>query len=406
VRERSNITVFEQTLVLDLWMAGDRCHGAIVSTHHRLEWWPAGAVVLATGGGGQVFAETTNPKASTGDGVAMAWRAGAQLRDLEFFQFHPTALKVEGAPRFLISEAVRGEGAHLIDAQGHRFTFDYHPQGELAPRDIVSRAIYRHLSTSELHAPDWVWLDLRPIPSERAQYRFPNILAVCRHWGIDPLTQPIPVSPAAHYWMGGVVTDLTSGSSLSRLYVVGETASTGVHGANRLASNSLLECLVYGRQLEKLHIGSMTEPLSNTLVSAEIAIAISAAEIAALQQIRTILPEVVWQGAGISRQGNTMAAAIAQVDALRSQFAALKITHALLQSLEQKTSCSLAFGNDTLRLWTEVRNLLDLAHLILQSANFRPESRGGHYRSDFPQPNPDWQVHTMVQGDRYWAEPT
>lgn len=403
VRERSNITIFEQTLVLDLWMVGDRCHGAIVAAAHQLEWWPAGAVVLATGGGGQVFAETTNPAASTGDGVAMAWRAGAQLRDLEFFQFHPTALKVEGAPRFLISEAVRGEGAHLIDASGHRFAFDYHPQGELAPRDVVSRAIYRHLLTQSTAAPDCVWLDLRPIPPERVEYRFPNILAVCRRWGIEPLQQPIPVSPAAHYWMGGVVTDLQSRSTLPQLYVVGETASTGVHGANRLASNSLLECLVYGRQLQHLQLDAIVEPGPTERMDTDTGLAISTVDIAALRQIRTTLPAVVWQGAGISRHESAMITAMAEVNRARSQFDALAITQSLQQQMQQPTPHRLGCSHDALRLWTEVRNLLDLAHLILQSANFRQESRGGHYRSDFPESDPAWQVHTMVQGDRCWS---
>lgn len=401
VRQRPNITVFENTLVLDLWTEGDRCQGAIVAHEHSLTWWPAGAVVLATGGGGQIFAETTNPPASTGDGVAMAWRSGAQLRDLEFFQFHPTALKVEGAPRFLISEAVRGEGAHLIDAQGRRFSFDYHPKGELAPRDVVSRAIYRHLLTHDADHPDWVWLDLRPIPTERVQYRFPNILSVCRHWGIDPLTQPIPVSPAAHYWMGGVMTDLDSRSTLQQLYAVGETASTGVHGANRLASNSLLECLVYGRQLQHLTVQPAAIAPAAPANSPKIP-AMPPLELADLEQIRADLPEIVWQGAGISRNAAKMTAAIAQVDQLRSRFEALPTTQALRQRLHEPAHHTLELDLETLRLWSEIRNLLDLAHLILHSAIFRPESRGGHYREDYPETAIAWQVHTMVQGDRRW----
>lgn len=404
VRQRPNITVFEHTLVLDLWTEGDRCQGVIVAHEHTLEWWPAGAVVLATGGGGQVFAETTNPPASTGDGVAMAWRSGAQLRDLEFFQFHPTALKVEGAPRFLISEAVRGEGAHLIDAQGHRFAFEHHPKGELAPRDVVSRAIYRHLLTCEADTPECVWLDLRPIPADRIRYRFPNIVAVCRRWGIDPFQQPVPVSPAAHYWMGGIMTDLQSRTTLQQLYAVGETASTGVHGANRLASNSLLECLVYGRQLEHLKVQSLTR-LAPSDRAADNPLVITAADIATLNQIRTELPALVWQGAGISRKATMMKAAIAQLDDLRSQFAALAITQGLLHRLH----CPAIYQNqvqiDILRLWSETRNLLDLAHLILQTALFRQESRGGHYRDDYPSTEDAWQMHTWVQGDRIWKLP-
>lgn len=401
VRQRPNITVFEHTLVLDLWQQGDRCQGAIVAHQQTLSAWSAKAVVLATGGGGQVFAQTTNPPASTGDGVAMAWRAGAQLRDLEFFQFHPTALKVADAPRFLISEAVRGEGAHLVDAAGRRFAFDYHPQGELAPRDVVSRAIYQHLLTQVADAPDCVWLDLRKIPPERMQYRFPNIIAVCQQWGVDPFTQPIPVSPAAHYWMGGITTDRHSRSTLPQLYAVGETASTGVHGANRLASNSLLECLVYGRQLQDLSLQETAiAPVSATPAVGKVSM--TPAEIEALQAIRAALPDLVWQGAGISRYGPTLAAMHESVTQLAARFAALPVTQHLLASLQASATAEIALALTTLRLWSETRNLLDLAALILHSAQFREESRGGHFREDFPQPDPAWQAHTLVVGDRWW----
>ncbi|MBF2026961.1 MAG: L-aspartate oxidase, partial [Oscillatoriales cyanobacterium C42_A2020_001] len=250
VLARNNIQVI-QGFTLDVWMdeAGQRCLGVNVLYANQIGWIRAGAVILATGGGGQVFARTTNPALSTGDGVAIAHRVGAVLRDLEFVQFHPTALTKPGAPHFLISEAVRGEGAHLVDAIGHRFAFDYHPDGELAPRDVVSRAIFNHLQKI---APDpataTVWLDLRPIPADQIQRRFPNIIQVCQHWGINVFQEPIPVAPAAHYWMGGIVTDLMNRTAIAGLYAVGETASTGVHGANRLASNSLLECLVFGAQ--------------------------------------------------------------------------------------------------------------------------------------------------------------
>lgn len=402
VRQRPNITVFEHTLVLDLWTEGDRCRGVIVAHQGTLAWWPAGAVVIATGGGGQVFSETTNPPASTGDGVVMAWRSGAQLRDLEFFQFHPTALRVEGAPRFLISEAVRGEGAHLIDNEGSRFAFKYHPRGELAPRDVVSRAIYLHLLTQDDVEPDCVWLDLRPIAVERIQYRFPNIVAVCQRWGIDPFQHPVPVSPAAHYWMGGVVTDLQSRTTLQQLYAVGETASTGVHGANRLASNSLLECLVYGRQLQHLEVQvPKVAPLQQSRVDVSLT-EMTPQEAKTLTEIRNELPIIVWQGAGISRNAETMTAAIAQIDHLRSRFESLAITRRILQRLDQPGRYAIDLPTDTLRLWAETRNLLDLAQLILKSALFREESRGGHYRDDFPETKEAWQVHTMVLGDRRW----
>lgn len=249
VLERSNIEVLSPGFVLDLWMVGGECQGVQLLFEGEIRNVPARAVVLATGGGGQVFSQTTNPRVSTGDGVAIAARAGAEVRDLEFVQFHPTALMVPGAPRFLISEAVRGEGAHLIDGEGHRFVFQDHPAGELAPRDVVSRSIFRHLQRS---GGDCVWLDLRVIEPERVLLRFPNIIQVCREWGVDVFSEPIPVGPAAHYWMGGVTCDVLNRSTLPGLYVVGETASTGVHGANRLASNSLLECVVFGAQLRSI----------------------------------------------------------------------------------------------------------------------------------------------------------
>ncbi|NJO44095.1 MAG: L-aspartate oxidase, partial [Cyanobacteria bacterium RU_5_0] len=265
VLDRPNIQVFPQTFVLDLWMEGDRCQGVSLVYQGEIVWLQAGAIVLATGGGGQVFAQTTNPALSTGDGVALAWRVGAQLRDLEFVQFHPTALTKPNAPRFLISEAVRGEGAHLVDDRGYRFAFNYHPAGELAPRDVVSRAIFSHLQRT---APDpataHVWLDLRSMPSETIRYRFPNIIRVCQQWGIDVFHDPIPVAPAAHYWMGGITTDTLSRTTIANLYAVGETASTGVHGANRLASNvPAIECLVFGAQLASLPIPPSPHPTSD-----------------------------------------------------------------------------------------------------------------------------------------------
>lgn len=407
VRQRPHITVLEHTWVVDLWVEGGQCRGVVAmdlaAAPSTLRWIGAGAVVLATGGGGQVFAETTNPAASTGDGVAIAWRAGTQLRDLEFFQFHPTALKVAGAPRFLISEAVRGEGAHLVDAQGQRFAFQYHPQGELAPRDVVSRAIYRHLH-QQGNPTGWVGLDLRHIPPERVNHRFPNILKVCRSWGVDPLTEPIPVSPAAHYWMGGVVSDRSSQTALPGLYAVGETASTGVHGANRLASNSLLECLVYGQQLAHLTRLSPTPPpqVDRGDQGATLGAAL-AQDRAAIAALRQALPQQLWQGAGICRSAATLASALDQVSQWRQTFAALATSHCLAHCLAHPGHYVLGVDSTALRQWGEVRNLLDLGGLILRSAQFRTESRGGHYREDYPDTDPQWQVHTLVEGDRWFT---
>jgi L-aspartate oxidase len=388
VLARPNIQVLAPALVLDVWLDADKCcQGVCLAYDDRIFWQRAGAVILATGGGGQVFAQTTNPVISTGDGVAIAHRAGAVLRDLEFVQFHPTALTLPGAPRFLISEAVRGEGAHLIDDDGHRFAFDYDPAGELAPRDVVSRAIFSHLQKTG--RTDHVWLDLRPIPAQTIRHRFPNIIQVCQQWGIDVFTAPIPVAPAAHYWMGGVDADRHNATSVPQLYAVGETASTGVHGANRLASNSLLECLVFGAQFAALTVPRPVMIATSPTISRSIAL--TAADCLWIDQVRLDLPKLVWQAAGICRQAATLDAAIGQVAIWTKQF----------NQLPSALSTPTKFAQ--LANWAELRNLLDVSQMLLKSARYRTESRGGHYRSDYPTTQTNWQVHTMIQGDR-WSQ--
>ena len=399
VLDQKNIQVFDATFVLDLWVEENDCKGACLAqgiagkNGVQIQWVPARAVVLATGGGGQVFSQTTNPAASTGDGTAMAWRAGAQLRDLEFFQFHPTALTKPGAPRFLISEAVRGEGAHLLDVKGHRFAFDYHPDGELAPRDVVSRAIYSHLQ-KETVPTDVVWLDLSPIEPERIRYRFPNIIKVCQHWGIDVFREPIPVSPAAHYWMGGITCDLASKTTIDHLYAVGENASTGVHGANRLASNSLLECLVYGAQLKNIQL---SEKLADVPKNAVQSVEVKEDWLRQLTYWRTELPQLIWQGAGISREQEGLESAITQVKKWQSQFDALALSQALTLEPGESVQLPKDVTGTHVRLWGEVRNLMAIASLILKSAAFRTESRGGHYRRDYPIPSDQWLGHTVIE---------
>jgi L-aspartate oxidase len=406
VLSRKNIQVLSQAFVLDLWLHPEthHCQGVSLIYQGQVQWVRAGAIILATGGGGQVFAQTTNPAVSTGDGVAIAHRAGAILRDLEFVQFHPTALTQPGAPRFLISEAVRGEGAHLIDRQGHRFAFDYHPDGELAPRDVVSRAIFSHLQKTEADpATANVWLDLRPIPVEKIRHRFPNIIQVCQRWGVDVFQEPIPIAPAAHYWMGGIGTDLMNRTSIPGLYAVGETASTGVHGANRLASNSLLECLVFGAQLAHLEIHEAATDSIAQFTTKSVAPILSS-DLEKIQALRAELPKLVWQAAGICREAGILERAIAQVKTWKQEFAQLSLT----QTLENLQPLNVLFFPDpdaeaTLKAWGELYNLLDIANLILKSAHFRTESRGGHYRSDYPQSSSNWEVHTLVQDDRWWT---
>jgi L-aspartate oxidase len=417
VLERPNIKIISPAFALDLWMdtSGQRCQGVSLIHNSQIYWVKAKAVVLATGGGGQVFAHTTNPAVSTGDGVAMAWRAGALLRDLEFFQFHPTALTQPGAPRFLISEAVRGEGAHLIDSQGHRFVFDYDERGELAPRDIVSRAIFSHLQKLrqiEGANSDRVWLDLRPIPSEKIQYRFPNIIQVCQEWGVDILHESIPVTPAAHYWMGGIVTNTQSQTSIPGLYAVGETASTGVHGANRLASNSLLECLVFGAQMASIEDLGFAETESGVGGAAPVSQRVSPAaqweeQYARIKAIRSNLPDILWRSAGICRQCDNLQEGLMQVRAWSEEFSALPISQ-FLSTLHPNSGAELEIqkiAHSDLKQWGETHNLLSIGELILKSAAFRLESRGGHFRQDYPQSDPNWQVHTLIQENRIWKSP-
>ncbi len=426
---RPNIHVLSQALTVDLWLHPDtrHCQGVMVFYQGCMVRLQAGAVILATGGGGQVFAQTTNPKLSTGDGVAIAHRAGAKLRDLEFVQFHPTALTQVGAPRFLISEAVRGEGAHLVDAEGKRFVFDYHPDGELAPRDIVSRAIFSYLqSTNADPTTAHVYLDLRAIAADRIRYRFPNIIHICQRWGIDVFTTPIPVAPAAHYWMGGIATNLQNQTSIPGLYAVGEAASTGVHGANRLASNSLLECIVFGSQFANLAVKTGTGNVwdsASQMTESNPAQPLTSPEaenpnlegnpnlggspdLDWIHQIRQDLPRLVWQSAGICREGAVMAAAIAQVKTWRQTFDTLPISQRLTHLVPGE---SLPLGTlslaDPLRLWAETRNLLEIGELILTSAHYRTESRGGHYRTDYPHTDPEWTVHTVIQNNQWSTGP-
>nr|WP_026103520.1 L-aspartate oxidase [Pseudanabaena sp. PCC 6802] len=382
-----NVHVFDSTLALDLYLNRGRCAGVFcvsLAPNSMVECLLAPVVVLATGGGAQVFAQTTNPPSSTGDGVAIAWRAGAAIRDMEFVQFHPTALAVEGAPRFLISEAVRGEGAYLVDANGRRFVFDYDSRGELAPRDIVSRAVFKHLSKT---GDSTVFLDLQAIAPETISRRFPNIMRICQNWQIDIFSTPIPVTPAAHYCMGGIVTDTYGATSIPGLYAVGETASTGVHGANRLASNSLLECFVFGARLAErvrdlLEVSEFPAPVN--LANLDLDLLDRQAdreEIGRLQMLKSSLQELTWQAAGICRSGAELETALSQIQVWRQEITAKKYSD---------------------RLWVETRNLMDFAYLLVRSALFRSESRGAHYRIDYPQIDPEWQVHTVIQFEEIW----
>ncbi|NJM95797.1 MAG: FAD-binding protein, partial [Acaryochloridaceae cyanobacterium CSU_5_19] len=310
-----------------------------------------------------------------------------------------------------------GKGPSLLDVKGQRFMFDYHRDGELAPRDVVSRSIFKHLQTnldtSEGPSPDQVWLDLTPIPADHLRCRFPKIIQVCHSWGIDVFTQPIPVAPAAHYWMGGIATNLQSQTSLPGLYAVGEVASTGVHGANRLASNSLLECLVFAAQFATLKVpAEQAIPISSQVMVEKVCSrdSISLEQLEQQEQrllvVRSQLPELLWAAAGIIRQGSQLEAAIHQVQEWRQEFAQLPISR-LLKDLPpgQPLTLTLPEADRHLRTWAETRNLLDIGYLILKTALFRTESRGGHYRMDYPQTSSDWQMHSRVEAETWQRTP-
>ncbi len=401
---RKNLTIFEEALALDLWMVDGvdehsqprkQCQGVYIHTHSApqnaqgidsinqgTQVLATSVTILAAGGFGQLFSNTTNPPVCTGDGQAIAYRAGALLQDLEFIQFHPTALCLEGAPRFLISEAVRGEGAHLIDSQGHRFMEDYHEAGELAPRDVVSRAIFSQLQKT---GAEMVWIDFRPLGQAVIERRFPTIQQVCKHFGLDVLTEPIPVAPAAHYTMGGVATDLWGRTSVPGLYAVGEVASTGVHGANRLASNSLLECLVFARRIA-LSVREMPPQIENhPLPPSPLLKPLRKAEKDAIHHIRRILPKLMSKSLGLVRDA----------EALRQAQEAIQVWMEEL-GMDLDTPALIYANHALTREGLEVWNLLTLGALTVQSALYRTESRGAHFRKDFPQPDPSWIAHSGI----------
>jgi L-aspartate oxidase len=339
-------------------------------------------VLLASGGAGRLFARTTNPPVATGDGMAMAFEAGAELMDVEFMQFHPTALALDAAPSFLISEAVRGEGGVLRNVSGHQFMGDYHQDRELAPRDVVARAIHSEMLSSGSSS---VWLDVTHLPKQLLEQRFPTILKFCRKYDLEPTSNPIPVSPAAHYMMGGVLSDSWGRTTVSGLLACGEVACTGVHGANRLASNSLLEGLVFARRIVRLitsgdpHRGlpfpMEARPLNGTVD------ALRRSSTVPQQQghlRRKELAEEMWREAGLVRSKAGLSKLLEAID-----------KHAKECSSEE------GWSNMTSDDY-EAANLLRLSQLLAQSALLREESRGAHFRSDFPHRSSSWQGHISV----------
>jgi L-aspartate oxidase len=358
-----NVTFRSYAATIDLQLGDGGVCGASLwdGESHSLHTVHARAVLLATGGLGNVFRNTTNPDVATGDGVAMAYRAGAEIEDLEFVQFHPTALHVEGAPRFLISEALRGEGARLLNACGERFMERYHPLAELAPRDVVARAIVAEMERTGAAS---VSLDLTHREPGFVRARFPRIYETCLRYGVDLERQPAPVAPAAHYAMGGVRTDLDGRTNVPRLYAAGEAACTGVHGANRLASNSLLEGVVFGARAGRAMIEWAAVPVpASGAPEGFHGSAATAAEIRAL----------AWQHCGILRDAAGLQAACRQLEGADRPCAGASPQSA------------------------EVGNMRQVALLIARSALAREESRGAHFRRDYPQKQAAFEKHSIAR---------
>jgi len=328
----------------------------------------ARSVVVATGGLGRLFQESTNPPIATGDGMALALEAGLVMADLEFVQFHPTALFLKGVPRFLLSESMRGEGAVLRNEAGERFMARYHPAGELAPRDVVARSIVREIKATRTTC---VYLDLTHLDAAFVRKRFPMIFATCLQYGLDITAAPIPVHPAAHYAMGGIETDTDGRASLPGVYAAGEVACTGVHGANRLASNSLLEGLVFGARAGAAAVADALPPPSpQELPPPAFGPGV---ELEVVNQLRRQVASLMWEGAGIVRSATGL-------EALRDELA-------LVAALVGKAACQ--------RRAQETLNMVLLGDAVAACAEYRTESRGGHYREDFP-----------ARDDARWRRPT
>jgi len=332
-------------------------------------------LILATGGAGRLYRVTTNSEVATGDGIALAFRAGAEIIDMEFFQFHPTALHLPGVTPFLISEAVRGEGGVLVNVNGHRFMPDYAPQADLAPRDVVARSILYEMAKT---GQDRVYIDVSHLPAHLVAGRFPQIYRFCLDHGLDISRELIPVAPAAHYMIGGVRVNSWGETGIAGLFVAGETAGTGVHGANRLASNSLLEVLVFGKRVVERTV-SMVQPVAaDTGQKAEVRLSLGRREPPQTGAVPSLsaVQQLLWDKAGIIRGRPGLTEAAALLAAWQQQ----------LPSPSDRRSYELA-------------NLVLTGRLLVEAALLREESRGVHFRSDFPRSSPEWQRHIVFKSE-------
>lgn len=378
----ANIRVIDTTYAVDLLTEQGQCYGALgMNSAGVLTAYLAKATILATGGAGQVYRYTTNSPVVTGDGLAMAYRAGAEVMDAEFFQFHPTGLRIAGAPSALITEAVRGEGAHLLDMKGQRFMPAVHAMAELAPRNVVARAIVQAM---EATGGDHVWLDMRPIKGLDLPTRFPTVFRTCQRYGIDIRHELIPVAPVAHYFMGGIRVNYQGRTNIRGLYACGEASCLALHGANRLASNSLLEGLVFGHRIAecahhyRLHISD--EYLLQLKLSSPEPPRL-AKRTTDIIELRQAMQQIMWREVGLKRNAAGLERALAELEVIGRQLAG---------QVEQPD-------------YLEASNLQTVSMLITRAALLRTESRGGHFREDFPEQNDqDWLKHIVLQGDS-WA---
>ena len=405
VDQRGNVLHQRGIRVTQIWVERGKCSGVQVLDGPALRWIKAKAVVLATGGGGHLFANTTNPTQAAGEGIALAWKAGACIEDLEFFQFHPTALKLNDAPSFLISEALRGEGAVLVDSLGESPVA--HLEGkDLASRDQVSRALFQAMQKQKV---DHIGLDVKSISVEDVAARFPSIFQRCRELGLEPLKKAIPVAPSAHYWMGGVATNLKAQTNVKGLFAIGEVACTGLHGANRLASNSLMECLVFANQMRNIELNDfITSDISGNNLSfnksdlrfsKEQGTSYLSKEIEKLRQL-------CWREAGVDRSRKGMNSALVKV---KQDYQNL-LNEPLLNLVFSQSKYEIHEFEELAR--RDLNLLLDLSNrqmsslLMLEACLFREESRGGHFRDDFPTSVPFWQCHTrQMKGKNIHTRP-
>ncbi len=379
VRSRDNIRISENSFAIDLLTDNGHCIGALALINNQVNIIWSQRTILASGGAGQLYRESTNPKIATADGHAMAYRAGVSLKDMEMVQFHPTTLYVAGSSRALITEAVRGEGAHLVDRTGYRFMKDYHPSLELAPRDIVSRAIVEQIrKTHYTH----VYLDVRHLPTEKFRERFPQLALLCDQFEINVAKDLIPIHPATHYMIGGVHADEFGRSSLAGLYAVGEASCSGLHGANRLASNSLLEGLAFGARAGEHAAQACHKDKPAFPQNLEHKFPPSSKTELDLTDVKSSLRSVMWRNVGIERTGD-------RLNETR-EIIAFWSRYVMDKSFNPSISSSAATAG-----W-ELQNMLTVCFLITQAAYTRTESRGAHYRLDYPKrDDAHWRMHLL-----------